>query len=341
MGLVTGAGLTAITEAANGQKVTIQNPKDLKFVGSTNQPKSMCWRDSYPNGAGETLDCASGLEKSGQLCYPPTRAGYSCAGTVCLGSCPAGFADVGALCQKPAPYGRGAGYSIFSESQCNKDNPSVGCEQSGVMYYPRCQANFHAVGCCICSPDCPPGMTDTGADCAKTSYTRGAGVPITQCPAGLQQSGLVCYPACKTGYQMVGPVCWDQKCPADYPIQCGASCAVSHDACALSTESQVLTPLQVITNVVGIALTGGASAGVEVAAEEGGAAATKAAIAASLKASAKAAGKSLSDSAASSAGSTFGSAEISGTFDFYSLDPTGVAQVVEAYDKPICNVPQN
>jgi hypothetical protein len=347
-GLVTGAGVTAITEAASGQKVTIQNPANLKFVGSTNQPQSMCWRDSYPNGAGQTLGCASGLEKSGQLCYPPTQAGYYCVGTICGANCPSGFSDAGAFCQKPSPYGRGSGYAIWSQGQCNSDNPSVGCEQNGAMWYPRCQAGFHAVGCCVCSPDCPSRWGDTGTGCTKPTYTRGAGAPISACSAGMQQSGLLCYTPCKTGYQMVGPVCWDQKCPAAYPVQCGASCAVSSDACAISTESQVLTPIQVITNVIGIALTGGASAGAEVAAEAGAEGAETAAktaaeagISASLKAAAQKAGKNLSEAAVNSAASTFGSAEVSGTFDYYSLDPTGVASVVEAYDKPICNVPNN
>jgi hypothetical protein len=57
-------------------------------------------------------------------------------------------------CQKPAAYGRGAGY--VSSDACAKNN-AQGCEQYGALYYPKCAENFHAVGCCVCSPDCPNG----------------------------------------------------------------------------------------------------------------------------------------------------------------------------------------
>lgn len=53
------------------------------------------------------------------------------------------------------------------------------CPQNGALYYPKCKQNFHNVGCCICSPDCPSGWTDIGVSCKKPeSYGRGTGYSI-------------------------------------------------------------------------------------------------------------------------------------------------------------------
>ena len=201
-----------------------------------------CYRQTYARGAGQTLGCAAGLEQGGLLCYPPTQSGYYCNGPACYGNCPAGFTDNGAVCLKPAPYGRGSGYAIWNETKCNNENPSVGCEQNGAYYYPKCQPNFHAVGCCICSPDCPSGMTDTGVDCAKTSYGRGAGTPLDTCPAGLERGGLLCYQPTRSGYYCNGPTC-SQQCPSAQPTDCGAGCATSKSECASDTASMIVAPI--------------------------------------------------------------------------------------------------
>ena len=73
------------------------------------------------------------------------------------GTCPPNFKDIGAHCMKPQPEGRGVG----STTEC-KD-----CEKCGLLYYPKCKAGFHAVGCNICSPDCPKDMKDIGVSCQK------------------------------------------------------------------------------------------------------------------------------------------------------------------------------
>jgi hypothetical protein len=49
------------------------------------------------------------------------------------------------------------------------------------MYYPKCKPNFHNVGCCICSPNCPSGMRDSGILCHKSNiYGRGAGKDLIE-----------------------------------------------------------------------------------------------------------------------------------------------------------------
>lgn len=213
-----------------------------------------CWRQSYGNGAGEPYACAPGLERNGLLCYPTCKPGFAGNGPVCWQSCPAGFKDTGADCLKPSSYARGAGYVIWQKGNCEHDNPQ-GCEQSGALWYPKCKAGFHAVGCCVCSPDCPADMTDIGVSCAKQNYTRGAGQTLAMgtCAPGLQKdpSGALCYPVCKAGFHMVGPVCW-QNCPAQQPADCAAGCASDSKACASAVVNQVLSPIMMVASLIPI-----------------------------------------------------------------------------------------
>lgn len=206
---------------------------------------SNCWKDAYGRGVGEVItSCRDGQEKNGALCYPNCREGFYGVGPVCWQPCPSGFRDDGAFCYKPEAYGRGVGYAIWNEDNCNRDNPDVGCEKWGAIWYPRCKTNFHNVACCICSPDCPSGMTDIGISCAKDSYGRGAGEPLI-CAPHLEMSGLLCYPPCKSGYHGNGPVCW-ATCPAG-KADCSALCTDSADGCTDTVKS-------IVTNVVALAV---------------------------------------------------------------------------------------
>jgi hypothetical protein len=175
---------------------------------------------SYGRGVGEPLRCAPNEDLDGALCYPKCQAGYKGVGPVCWQDCPAGFRDDGAFCAKPESYGRGAGYPWqFGDplndsgmfNRCTAANGAGNCEKSGAIVYPKCRANFHAVGCCVCSPDCPSGMPDIGVSCTKKSYGRGAGVPIHACADNMDKDGALCYPKCKPGFHGVGPVCWESK----------------------------------------------------------------------------------------------------------------------------------
>lgn len=133
-----------------------------------------CCNVRTSRGVGTVPTECPGADKSGPLCYPFCADGYYGAGPICWQSCPAGFRDDGAYCAKPETYGRGAGYpwqvgdTLFNLDaawrRCEQDNPQ-GCEQNGAIVYPKCREGFHAVGCCICSPDCPRGMADIGVSC--------------------------------------------------------------------------------------------------------------------------------------------------------------------------------
>eukprot|EP00455_Lapot_gusevi_P006858 TRINITY_DN12947_c0_g1_i5.p1 TRINITY_DN12947_c0_g1~~TRINITY_DN12947_c0_g1_i5.p1 ORF type:complete len:323 (+),score=112.91 TRINITY_DN12947_c0_g1_i5:56-970(+) len=58
--------------------------------------------------------------------------------------------------------------------------------------------------------------------CWKQTYGRGVGRAIYACDNGLEKSGLLCYPPCKTNFYGVGPVCWE-NCEAGFTDE-GALC---------------------------------------------------------------------------------------------------------------------
>ena len=139
--------------------------------------------------------------------------------------------------------------------RCKKHH-SGGCEMNGAIAYPKCKKGFHNVGCCICSPNCTDGMTDTGTGCTKKSYGRGAGTPL-KCASDLELDGALCYPKCKSGYNGVGPVCWG-KCPSG-KSECGVGCADSTKSCISNTTSMVTAPLVLAVNIYTLGAAGKAS----------------------------------------------------------------------------------
>src|SRR5262249_4742636 len=192
-------------------------------------------------------------------CYPKCRDGFKGVGPVCWRSCPDKFRDDGAFCAKPEAYGRGAGYPwkfgdpAFNldnaRARCEAENGGPGtCEQDGAIWSPKCKAGFVKVGCCVCSPACPSGMTDIGVSCAKESYGRGVG-KIPGCGPGMELDGGLCYPVAAQGFKGVGPVAWG-KCPADFPFECGAGCAKNQAACATAVTDMTLNSIGVAINIL-------------------------------------------------------------------------------------------
>lgn len=149
--------------------------------------------------------CPAGKEKDGALCYDKCPSGYDGVGPVCWQICPKGFRNDGAFCGKPKSYGRGAGY--ITKSKCENKAGSGKCEKNGLIWYPKCKAGFHNVGCCVCSPDCPDNFgTDIGVSCTKKTKTRGAGTPLV-CPKGQIKVGGLCYEDCAAGYKRKDLLC--------------------------------------------------------------------------------------------------------------------------------------
>ena len=189
-----------------------------------------CWKQAYGRGVGRVIStCPSDKEKDGALCYPLCRDGYNGVGPVCWQNCPDEFRDDGAYCYKPKSYGRGAG----SIHKCEN------CEKWGALWYPKCKASFHNVACCVCSPDCPSGMTDIGISCQKHSYGRTAGTPLI-CKPEEEEDAALCYDPCNSGYNGVGPVCWED-CPEN-TTECGALCLAQGETCS----QDILTDVKLV-----------------------------------------------------------------------------------------------
>ena len=242
----------------------------LRELGRANQP--YCWRHSYGRGVGVPVSaCPKGQEKDAALCYPTCedigKPGWKGVGPVCWQSCPSDFRDDGAYCFKPKSYGRGVGFPwkfgdrafdlSKAKKRCESKHGEGQCEKSGAIYYPKCKPEYRAIGCCVCSPRCPPGMTDIGISCQKSSKGRGVGKPM-KCKEGQAYDAGLCYKPCKENYHGVGPVCW-QNCPSTQPINCGAGCATHANQCADKTIKQVLAPLEVALNVAMAVTTGGSA----------------------------------------------------------------------------------
>lgn len=177
--------------------------------------------EMYYRGVGRVPGCDGNTSKGFMgRCYEPCREGYEYITGRCYKPCPAGFRDVppsnapadakkGLVCRKPEPYGRGAGFPWKlgddvgsldeARARCRKANPQ-GCEKSGEIIYPRCRDGYKAVGSNICSAKCPAGMTDTGVDCAKDSYT-----PVSRmadaCFDTEEKIDGLCYKKCRTGFR--------------------------------------------------------------------------------------------------------------------------------------------
>jgi hypothetical protein len=328
----------------------------LTLAGSVHA-QDICWKDTYGRGVGAVpppqFACGANEYDAG-LCYPKCQAGYDGVGPVCWESCPAGFTNTGGHCLKPGAYGRGAGYpwkfgdalnDSGMKARCEADHGAGNCEKSGAIFYPKCKAGFNAVGCCVCSPACPSGMLDIGVSCQKRSYGRGVGTVPTECAPGWEYDAGLCYKPCTPGSDGVGPVCWG-SCSGAYPVDCGAACGVSESACAGAIIRQVASTGQVALNLAALASGGGA---VVVAGRTAAQAAGRSVMSAAARQAAKAALQQQLRSGLTKYAVTASSLSVldrvsegllaakeNGEFDYAALDPTGIAFVVQSFDKPIC-----
>lgn len=78
------------------------------------------------------------------------------------------------------------------------------------------------------------------------------------CAKGQVQRGALCYPRCPSGYAHGGPVCW-QRCSGAHPVDCGAGCSKSSAQCASGIADMVLATGELVANIAGFALTGGSA----------------------------------------------------------------------------------
>lgn len=208
-------------------------------------------------------------------------------------------------------------------------------DATGYLCYPQCQAGYNGVG-----PIC--------WDFPK-SYGRGAGSIKDGCGIGNEYDAGLCYPDCPKNSDGVGPVCWG-TCGGKYPVNCGAACAVSDLHCGKAIVNMITSVADSAISTFGMVVTAGASTAASAAfrtaakssISAGSKAATKAGLKAYLIAQAKELGRDIAEgeaeSLAVSAAENFLQSAAGGDtgFDPTTLDPTGIASVVQAFNKPMC-----
>ena len=157
-------------------------------------PSGGIWKPACPNG---WVTDAPGT------CFSKCPDGYRGVGPSCFPLCPSGWTDSGATCTPPS-YGRGAGYA---------DAPSIytrGSKSRGAGYSWDPFAQRH-------NPEPPAGRNmQNGYD--RCRYDLGENA----CEEG---SPGIYYPKCSSGWDGVGPVCWEQ-CRPGYG-QVGLTCSRS------------------------------------------------------------------------------------------------------------------
>lgn len=209
-------------------------------------------------------------------------------------------------------------------------------DDTGALCYPVCQSGYNGVG-----PVC--------WDFPSRSYGRGAGKIKDGCGIGNEYDTGLCYPQCQANSSGVGPVCWG-SCGGKYPVNCGAACAVSDLHCASAIVKMVTSVAESAVSIFGMVVSGGATAAgtaaFKAAAKSTAAAGTKAATKAGLKAfilqQARDQARDIADGEAEALAQQAAenylqtAAGGSASFDPASLDPTGIASVVQAFNKPMC-----
>ncbi|RHY98082.1 hypothetical protein DYB37_004034 [Aphanomyces astaci] len=221
------------------------------------QPK-VCRRQASFRGSPSPLvnQCLASEDPLGPLCLPKCRTGYEPAGfdSCRRVGCAGGTSDLGQWCSKPPSYERN-GYALWDQAKCIKEKGTGMCEQCALVWYPKCKPGFHAFGCFICTPDCPPGTIDDVAFCRKDAYFRGVSASRLGCPVGKQQSLFLCYPPCPSTHDGAGPLC-SPKCRGDTPTNCGLFCASSTSACAASVVQIVGTGVHMALSAIASDFTG-------------------------------------------------------------------------------------
>jgi hypothetical protein len=154
---------------------------------TTGATVTRCYNAWHYRPASPLSECP-GADRSGLLCYPPCRAGYTGVGPVCWQQCPPGYDDDGATCRR--------------------NSRIISADNSHCPWYDKCGLGLER-GCSTC----PTGYHNDGCTCridvrifGKDTYVRGAGYPMS-CKPGTQKIGALCYGNCPPGYKAEGIYC--------------------------------------------------------------------------------------------------------------------------------------
>ena len=305
----------------------------------------MCWKLTYGRGGGVPISvCGPNEERGagGGICYPHCRTGWIGNADRCLGPCPEGYVLVGdpgdaRVCHRAAK----TLPRLFLKGEVMLLPCTTGDYHVGTCYRDRCPQGTVRQGPVCKLESCPAGYVATVAECIVPMDTmerpwesRGAGTPL-KCSQDLQLSGALCYPKCSPGYAGVGPVCW-MGCTGAYGVECGAGCATDAAACTNSIMKMITAPIEVISKIADAlftAGTGAAASSVKFFVIELQQRLAQEMLTNAVKDTIKA---TMSVQANAIASAVVGAERMQG-FDWYSLDPTGIANVVKAFNYPTCS----
>jgi hypothetical protein len=352
----------AEAKAMSGGRMSDEEAAAFANFINTAAAEDICWKDTNPRGVGTIPDrCPAGSVSEGLLCYKNCPAGYSTTpgGLICGKNCPAGWRDDGTACwidattitkkAKPCPDGwRDDGTACWVDL----DIYGNGC--SG-----NCRPGYTNDGCTCRRPPqrqnkewepCPPDYTDFGLTCTRNVQRIGKDlvprgeVKTRGCGPGMQEQAGLCYRPCPSGSVGVGPLCW-VNCPTTFPENCGAACAIGRAQCAVAVIKMVVATGDMTLNVAGLLSGAGAAkaaiqAGIKAASRKVLTAAGRKALLQQAKRklieTARKNGKELAEELLNKSSEALVSSYENGQFDWTVLDPTGIAAVVEAFNKPIC-----
>ena len=231
----------------------------------------------------------------------------------------------------------------------SRDNGGPGtCSESAGLLYPAVPSNLSCTAN-SCTVICPNDYVDDGGlQCAKKlNYSREISNLPKSCNTGYTYDAGLCYPNCRSGFSGVGPVCW-ATCGtgSKYPTECGASCAKDELACTLEVIDEVLSVMNVVVSVASTASTMGSGTAVKAALQ-------KAVVEGVKKTATKFIQKGILKSSVKGALTTIGKESgkalldkqkdiivaiaFGEEFDWTALDPSGIAGVIKAYNKPTCS----
>ena len=226
-------------------------PGAVAITTSTPYKSEFYWRSSYGRGVGTVpaLECHSPKPNMvGALCYESCREGYEVAGLQCVKSgCPRGYSDRGLTCHTDQPVTYIPGTTTYTD-WCAYRSAVVdwGLYKTGGDCMPKtvtrqedCRSGYSKLAL-SCNLDVPAGFTGSALDPIKSAY--GLGTPqaaVQVCRDGKQMDAGLCYPACRSGYNGVGPVCWGGTLPGY--VDCGLGMADGPGNCAKVTTLQTLS----------------------------------------------------------------------------------------------------
>ena len=275
-----------------------------------------CWKHTDTRGVGTIPNVAPpNTYVSGLLAYPDCAPGYYGVGPVCWQSCPSGYTDTGAFC-------------TYSAGPLTKP---LECQS---WWYDLCT-----------SYGCPSNYTNAGLFCAantfaKGSYGNGVGVGLS-CASDQEYDAGLCYTPCSSG-DGIGPVCW-AECPANFPVSCGAMCAVSDADCATETTNIVLASAAVAVNIASAGSAGPATDAALAAADAEEAATMTSKVIDVMDKVVTVSSFANDQAAYATSGNTIVGNAPPGDADaelaslmLTTADPTGVAALALSLTKPIC-----